>query len=86
MDNFLECVPLGIDKGHSLKRLAATLGIDREEIIACGDSYNDVGMIKFAGLGVAMANAPRDIQEIADVVTLSNDNDGVAQVVEKYVL
>jgi len=57
-----------------------------EEIIACGDSYNDVGMIKFAGLGVAMANAPRDIQEIADVVTLSNDNDGVAQVVEKYVL
>ena len=43
-------------------------------------------MIKFAGLGVAMANAPRDIQEIADVVTLSNDNDGVAQVVEKYVL
>ena len=73
MDNFLECVPLGID-------------IDREEIIACGDSYNDVGMIKFAGLGVAMANAPRDIQEIADVITLSNDNDGVAQVVEKYVL
>ena len=78
--------PLGIDKAESLAKLIDTLGIHREEIIACGDGYNDESMIKFAGLGVAMANAPHDIQQIADVVTLSNDNDGVGKVVEDYVL
>ena len=85
-DYFLECVPLGIDKAKSLAKLIDTLGIHREEIIACGDGYNDESMIKFAGLGVAMANAPHDIQQIADVVTLSNDNDGVGKIVEDYVL
>lgn len=85
-DYFLECVPLGIDKAKSLAKLIDTLGIHRKEIIACGDGYNDESMIKFAGLGVAMANAPHDIQQIADVVTLSNDSDGVGKVVEDYVL
>lgn len=85
-DYFLECVPLGIDKAKSLAKLIDTLGIHREDIIACGDGYNDESMIKFASLGVAMANAPHDIQQIADVVTLSNDNDGVGKVVEDYVL
>jgi len=83
---FLECVPLGIDKARSLERLIATLDVSREEIIACGDGYNDQSMISFAGLGVAMANAPREVQDTADYITYSNEEDGVAHVVEKFIL
>ena len=85
-DFFLECVPLGIDKARSLDRLISSLGISREEVIACGDGYNDLSMIRFAGLGVAMANAAKDIQSEADFVTLSNEEDGVAHVVERFIL
>ena len=85
-DFFLECVPLGIDKARSLDRLISTLGIQREEVIACGDGYNDLSMIRFAGLGVAMANAAKDIQSEADLVTLSNEEDGVAHVIERFIL
>ena len=85
-DFFLECVPLGIDKALSLNRLISSLRISREEVIACGDGYNDLSMIRFAGLGVAMANAAKDIQSEADFVTLSNEEDGVAHVIERFVL
>ena len=85
-DFFLECVPLGIDKARSLDRLISSLGISREEVIACGDGYNDLSMIRFAGLGVAMANAAEDIQKEADFVTLSNEEDGVAHVIERFIL
>ena len=85
-DFFLECVPLGIDKARSLDRLTSSLGISCEEIIACGDGYNDLSMIRFAGLGVAMANAAEDIQREADFVTLSNEEDGVAHVIERFIL
>lgn len=83
---FLECVPLGIDKARSLERLIAKLDVSREEIIACGDGYNDQSMISFVGLGVAMANAPREVQDTADYITYSNEEDGVAHVVEKFIL
>ena len=85
-DFFLECVPLGIDKARSLDRLISSLDISREEVIACGDGYNDLSMIRFAGLGVAMANAAKDIQSEADFVTLSNEEDGVAHVIEHFIL
>ena len=85
-DFFLECVPLGIDKARSLDRLISSLRISREEVIACGDGYNDLSMIRFAGLGVAMANAAKDIQSEADFVTLSNEEDGVAHVIEHFIL
>ncbi|KGF50733.1 Cof-type HAD-IIB family hydrolase [Prevotella melaninogenica] len=85
-DFFLECVPLGIDKARSLDRLISSLRISREEVIACGDGYNDLSMIRFAGLGVAMANAAKDIQGEADFVTLSNEEDGVAHVIEHFIL
>ena len=85
-DFFLECVPLAIDKARSLDRLISSLGISREEVIACGDGYNDLSMIRFAGLGVAMANAAKDIQSEADFVTLSNEEDGVAHVIERFIL
>jgi hypothetical protein len=60
------------------------LGIPIEQSIACGDSENDLDIIKAAGLGVAMANAPKDICSQADDVTLSNDMHGVAAMLEKH--
>ena len=66
--------------------LSHRFGISREEVIACGDGYNDLSMIRFAGLGVAMANAAKDIQSEADFVTLSNEEDGVAHVIEHFIL
>lgn len=85
-DFFLECVPLGIDKAASLDRLFSTIGISKEEIIACGDGHNDISMIEYAGLGVAMANADDTVQSKANYVTRSNDEDGVAHVIEKFIL
>lgn len=82
---FLEFTEKGVTKGTSLDFLIKQLDIKREEVIAVGDSYNDQAMIEFAGLGVAMGNAPEDIKEIADFVTLSNMEDGVAHVVEQFI-
>lgn len=83
---FLEFTERDVTKGTSLQYLIQTWGIKREEVIAIGDSYNDVEMIKFAGLGVAMGNAPDDIKDLADYVTDTNMNDGVAKVVEKFII
>lgn len=83
---FLEFTEAGVTKGTSLDYLIQKLDIKREEVIAMGDSYNDQAMIEFAGLGVAMGNAPDDIKAIADYVTDTNMNDGVAKVVEEFVL
>lgn len=81
---FLEVMPQNIDKAYSLSKLLEPLGIDREEMVCCGDGFNDLSMIKYAGLGVAMENAQPKVKEAADFVTLSNDEDGVAYVVDKF--
>lgn len=81
---FMEVTPPGVDKAKSLERLLKLTGVEREELIACGDGFNDVSMIQYAGLGVAMANAQDAVKAVADEVTLSNDEDGVALIVEKY--
>ena len=83
---FLEILPKGIDKAASLERLLARLGLKREQMIACGDGYNDLTMIRYAGLGVAMENAVLPVRAAADYVTASNDCDGIAQVVEQFLL
>ena len=83
---FLEFTEVGVNKGTSLHHLIQQLGIERSEVIAMGDGYNDVTMLEFAGLGVAMGNAPEEIKQMADYVTDTNMNDGVAQVVEQFVL
>ncbi|RLQ94900.1 Cof-type HAD-IIB family hydrolase [Falsibacillus albus] len=83
---FLEFTEQGVTKGASLDYLIKPLGIRPEEVIAIGDSYNDLTMIEFAGLGVAMGNAPQDIKDKSDYITASNMEDGVAEVVEKFVL
>jgi Predicted hydrolases of the HAD superfamily len=58
----------------------------KEEMIAVGDGFNDLSMIQYAGLGVAMANAQEIVRQNADYITLSNEEDGVAAVVEKFIL
>lgn len=81
---FLEILPKGVDKAKALEKLLAVLGCKREELMACGDGFNDLTMIKYAGLGVAMANARDEVKECADFVTGSNDEDGVAAAVERF--
>ena len=83
---FLEILPRGIDKAQSLERLLKLIGLEREQMIACGDGYNDLTMIQYAGLGVAMENAVFPVRKAADYITLSNNDDGVAHVVEKFML
>ncbi len=83
---FLEIVPKNIDKAYSLGQLLEKLNYTKDEMIACGDGFNDKSMINFAGLGVAMENAQAEVKSIADHITLSNDNDGIAKVVENYIL
>lgn len=83
---FLEILPKGIDKAQSLERLLEVIGFTREEMIACGDGYNDLSMIQYAGLGVAMENAVFPVRKAADYITDSNNDDGVAKVVEKFML
>lgn len=83
---FLECVPLNIDKAASLEKLLEYIHCTKDEMIACGDGYNDISMIKYAGLGVAMENAREEVKEVADILTLSNDEDGVAHIIDKFFL
>lgn len=81
---YLELVPQGIDKAASLARLLATIAVGPEAIVAVGDGYNDVSMIRYAGLGVAMQNAQPPVKAIANYVTPhTNDEDGVAWLVKK---
>lgn len=83
---FLEFTNKEVDKGKGLKKLGEYLGIKQEEMIACGDAGNDISMIKYAGLGVAMKNATDDVKEVSDYITLSNDEDGIAHIVNKFIL
>ena len=84
--HFLEVTPPGIDKATSLTWLCGHLGIRPEEVIACGDSGNDISMLKFAGVGVAVGNALPEVKAVADCVVASNDEDGVAEAVEQHIL
>ncbi|MDO5418079.1 MAG: Cof-type HAD-IIB family hydrolase [Lachnospiraceae bacterium] len=83
---FLEVLPKGVDKALSLERLLEKVHMTKDQMIACGDGYNDLSMIQFAGLGVAMANGVLPVRKAADYITASNDEDGVALVVEKFML
>ena len=76
---FLELVPKGIDKAQSLLRLLAKINLTPADLMAFGDGYNDLSMLKLAGVGVAMANAAPEVRADADYVTLSNEEDGVAE-------
>lgn len=83
---FLECMPKGIDKAACLNILVNHLNMTKDDVIACGDGFNDISMVQYAGLGVAMSNGCKPILEIADYITQSNDEDGIAHVIEKFIL
>lgn len=82
----LELNPAGVSKAAGLRQVCDVLGITMNEIVACGDSLNDMAMIRESGLGVAMGNAQDAVKQAADVVTLSNEEDGVAHVIRSYML
>lgn len=83
---FLEFMHPDAHKGNGVAALAEHLNIAREEVICVGDAGNDHHMIRWAGLGIAMGNADSETKALADEITGTNDEDGVAQVIEKYIL
>lgn len=83
---FAEVFSRSASKATGIQAVARRLGIKPSEVIALGDGFNDLEMIEYAGLGVAMGNAVPELKAIADLVTATNDEDGVAQVLEEYVL
>jgi Cof subfamily protein (haloacid dehalogenase superfamily) len=85
-DYLIQVMDHGVDKGHALAHLAKSYGVPREQVMAVGDAPNDTGMLKWAGLGVAMGNAwPEVIKSVKHVVS-TNDRDGVAEALKKYVI
>ena len=82
-DNLVEISAPGVTKAFGLERLAAEHGLGAEDVIAFGDMPNDLPMLTWAGHAVAVANAHPDVIDVADEVTASNDDDGVAQVIER---
>ena len=81
---FLEIMPQHIDKAYSLQKLLNSIGLTAEQMICCGDGYNDVSMIEYAGLGVAMENAQSIVKDSADFITRSNDEDGILHVIQTF--
>ena len=86
MPHFLEFISNDAGKGVALAEIGRLLGIDKSEMIAIGDGQNDACMLKYAGFGVAVENAPDEVKAVCDYITLSNNNDGVANVIEKFIL
>jgi Cof subfamily protein (haloacid dehalogenase superfamily) len=84
--DLLECLHPETSKERALQTIAQDLGIAPAEIMAIGDGHNDIGMLQFAGLGVAMGNAHDEVKAAADYVTLSNAEDGVAVAIEELLL
>jgi Cof subfamily protein (haloacid dehalogenase superfamily) len=84
--HYLEFMHKEGTKGHAVTFLAEQIGCSMDQVIAIGDAWNDHEMVEVAGLGVAMGNAVEPLKAIADYVTLSNNEDGVAHVIEKFIL
>lgn len=85
LDNF-EVNSAGVSKGKAVRIIAAYYGFTREQVICIGDNENDISMIEYAGLGVAMGNGDEKVKSIANFITDDNDHDGVAAVIEKFLL
>ena len=81
---YLEVMPAHVDKGHTLSVLLEHLGLSREQLVAFGDGFNDVSMLRFAGTGVAMGNAQAPTKAAADFITRSNDEDGIVYALERF--
>ena len=86
MKDNLEVMNKGVTKGNAVKKLAKIYGINREEIIAIGDNENDISMIEYAGLGIAMGNAEESLKNAANHITGHYQEDGVAEAIERFIL
>jgi len=83
---FLEAAPNGVHKGAAVKIIAEKLNIHPSEIIAVGNAENDLTMVQYAGLGVWVENVEEELRKFGDVIVASNNNDGVAEVVRRFIL
>lgn len=84
--HYLEFMNKEATKGRALQAVSEYFAIERQDVMAIGDSYNDIEMLKWAGVGVAVGNAPPEVQRYADYVTTSNDEDGVAAALQHLIL
>lgn len=84
-DFYFEFTAQGIDKAKALDTVLIPMGYKQEDMIAFGDGHNDASMIQYAGVGIAMANAVDDLKKVADDITLSNEEDGIAQALYRYI-
>ena len=84
--NYLEILPIAVNKAKALVKLANTLGVELSQVAALGDGPNDVEMLTEAGIGIAMGNASEAVKSAADWITGTNDEDGVAQAVRRLVI
>jgi Cof subfamily protein (haloacid dehalogenase superfamily) len=82
---FLEFLNAKANKGTGVEALAQKLNIEQKEVICIGDAGNDIHMVEYAGLGVAMENAFPELKKVANYITLSNENDGVAHVIDRFI-
>ena len=86
LKNNLEIGGATTSKAEALRKMGELLGIKQEEMMAIGDSPNDIEMLKAAGMSVAVGNAEEEVKEQASYISADNDNDGVAEAIEKFVL
>lgn len=80
---YLELLPTGVNKGYALEKLKKSFNI--KHVIAFGDYYNDIEMIKFADIGFAMENAPQDVKDVGDFISINNENDGIYHSISKLI-
>jgi Cof subfamily protein (haloacid dehalogenase superfamily) len=85
-DEYLEIMPLDTDKGHALADLAERLGLSASDVVAAGDGNNDIGMISYAGVGIAISNGREALKQKADVVVGPPEVEGLAIYIEQYLL
>ncbi|MBJ6359871.1 Cof-type HAD-IIB family hydrolase [Paenibacillus sp. GCM10012307] len=83
-DHFIDLMQKDVHKGKALEELARMRGVERSRIMAIGNYYNDVGMLRAAGLGIAMGNSPDGVKAEADAITLSNNEEGVRHALQTY--
>jgi len=87
MPTLCDVMKEGVSKAFALQKLSESLGIMRKEIVAIGDQFNDIDLIEYAGLGIAVANAEDALKKKADIVTISNNNeDAVSEAIESFLL
>ena len=85
-DEYLEVMPLAADKGHALADLAARLGVEPRHVVAAGDGNNDIGMIDYAGVGIAISNGREALKVRADIIVGPPEHEGLSQYIEQNLL